>query len=119
MGLVPPGTEIGVFFKIVLFNIVFFNVASTKSSNIAGILSLGVIRKRLVEFRLDFLAFIRTDQILTSPSLVDIPPVFVFVQSLRQALLILVLWYRKWPPSVSLVPTAISYAGWAMLYNEE
>ena len=51
--------------------------------------------------------------------LVDIPPVFVFLQSLRQALLILVLWYRKWPPSVSLVPTAISYAGWAMLYNEE
>ena len=55
-----PGTEIGVFFKIVLFNIVFFNVASTKSSNIAGILSfgglLGLIRKRLVEFRLDFLA---------------------------------------------------------------
>ena len=47
-------------FKIVLFNIVFFNVASTKSSNIAGILSfgglLGLIRKRLVEFRLDFLA---------------------------------------------------------------
>ena len=89
-----PGTEIGVFFKIVLFNIVFFNVvffnvASTKSSNIAGILSfgglLGLIRKRLVEFRLDFLAFIRIDQILTSPSLVDIPPVFVFVQSLRQA----------------------------------
>ena len=93
MGLVPPGTEIGVFFKIVLFNIVFFNVASTKSSNIAGILwvILWVIRKRLVEFRLDFLAFIRIDQILTSPSLVDIPPVFVFVQSLRQALLILVL----------------------------
>ena len=58
---------------------------STKSSNIVGILSLGVIRKRLVEFRLDFLAFIRIDQILTSPSLVDIPPVFVFVQSLRQA----------------------------------
>ena len=87
MGLVPPGTEIGVFFKIVLFNIVFFNVASTKSSNIAGILwvILWVIRKRLVEFRLDFLAFIRIDQILTSPSLVDIPPVFVFVQSLRQA----------------------------------
>ena len=89
MGLVPPGTEIGVFSKIVLFNIVFFNVASTKSSNIAGILSfgglLGLIRKRLVEFRLDFLAFIRIDQILTSPSLVDIPPVFVFVQSLRQA----------------------------------
>ena len=81
--------------------------------------SLGIIHKRFVEFRLDFLAFIRTDQILTSPSLVDIPPVFVFVQSLRQALLILVLWYRKWPPSVSLVPTAISYAGWAMLYNEE
>ena len=80
---------------------------------------LGIIHKRFVEFRLDFLAFIRTDQILTSPSLVDIPPVFVFVQSLRQALLILVLWYRKWPPSVSLVPTAISYAGWAMLYNEE
>ena len=60
-----PGTEIGFFFKIVLFNIVFFNVvffnvASTKSSNIAGILSfgglLGLIRKRLVEFRLDFLA---------------------------------------------------------------
>ena len=69
-GLVPPGTEIGVFFKIVLFNIVFFNVASTKSSNIAGIqvpCLLGLIRKRLVEFRLDFLAF---------PSLVDIPPVF-------------------------------------------
>ena len=87
MGLVPPGTEIGVFFKVVLFNIVFFNVASTKSSNIAGILSfgglLGLIRKRLVDFRLDFLAFIRIDQILTSPSLVDIPPVFVFVQSLR------------------------------------
>ena len=60
MGLVPPGTEIGVFFKIVLFNIVFFSVASTKSSNIAGILSfgglLGLIRKRLVGFRLDFLA---------------------------------------------------------------
>ena len=60
MGLVPPGTEIGVFFKIVLFNIVLFNVASTKSSNIAGILSfgglLGLIRKRLVGFRLDFLA---------------------------------------------------------------
>ena len=55
-----PGTEIGVFFEIVLFNIVFFNVASTKSSNIAGILSfgglLGLIRKRLVGFRLDFLA---------------------------------------------------------------
>ena len=80
---------------------------------------LGIIHKRFVEFRLDFLAFIRTDQILPSPSLVDIPPVFVFLQSLRQALLILVLWYRKWPPSVSLVPTAISYAGWAMLYNEE
>ena len=36
-------------------------VASTKSSNIAGIPSfgglLGLIRKRLVEFRLDFLAF--------------------------------------------------------------
>ena len=51
----------GVFFKIALFNVVFFNVASTKSSNIAGILSfgglLGLIRKRLVEFRLDFLAF--------------------------------------------------------------
>ena len=92
MGLVPPGTEIGVFSKVVLFNIVFFNVASTKSSNIAGILSfgglLGLIRKRLVEFRLDFLAF---------PSLVDIPPVivFVFVQSSRQALLILVLWLQK------------------------
>ena len=60
MGLVPPGTEIGVFSKVVLFNIVFFNVASTKSSNIAGILSfgglLGLIRKRLVGFRLDFLA---------------------------------------------------------------
>ena len=52
----------------------------------------------------DFLALIRIDQTLTSPSLVDIPPVFVFVQSLRQALLILVLWYRKWPPSVSWVP---------------
>ena len=39
----------------------------------------------MVEFRLDFLALIRIDQILTSPSLVDIPPVFVFVQSLRQA----------------------------------
>ena len=38
-----------------------------------------------LEFRLDFLALIRIDQILTSPSLVDIPPVFVFVQSLRQA----------------------------------
>ena len=76
---------------------------------------LGIIHKRFV----DFLALIRIDQTLTSPSLVDIPPVFVFVQSLRQALLILVLWYRKWPPSVSLVPTAISYAGWAMLYNEE
>ena len=62
MGLVPPGTEIGVFSKVVLFNIVFFNVASTKSSNIAGILSfgglLGLIRKRLVEFRLDFLVFL-------------------------------------------------------------
>ena len=46
---------------------------------------LGIIHKRLVEFRLDFLALIRIDQILTSPSLVDIPPVFVFVQSLRQA----------------------------------
>ena len=63
-------------------------VASTKSSNIAGILwailwvipwvILGwvlwvirwVIRKRLVELRLDFLA---------SPSLVDIPPVTSFV----------------------------------------
>ena len=56
---------------------------------------LGIIHKRFVEFRLDFLAFIRTDQILPSPSLVDIPPVFVFLQSLRQALLILVLWYRK------------------------
>ena len=55
---------------------------------------LGIIHKRFVEFRLDFLAFIRTDQILTS-KLVDIPPVFVFLQSLRQALLILVLWYRK------------------------
>ena len=77
-GIGASQNEIGVFFKIVLFNIVFFNVASTKSSNIAGILSLGVIRKRLVEFRLDFLAFIRIDQILTSPSLVDIPPVFVF-----------------------------------------
>ena len=76
---------------------------------------LGIIHKRFVEFRLDFLAFIGTDQILPSPSSVDIPPVFVFLQSLRQALLILVLWYRKWPPSVSLVPTAISYAGWAML----
>ena len=75
---------------------------------------LGIIHKRFVEFRLDFSAFIRTDQILTSPSLIDIPPVFVFLQSSRQALLILVLWYRKWPPSVSLVPTAISYAGWAM-----
>ena len=42
-----------------------------------------MIHKRLVEFRLDFLALIRIDQILTSPSLVDIPP--VFVQSLRQA----------------------------------
>ena len=88
-----------VFFKIVFFNIVFFNVAFTKSSNIAGILSfgglLGLIRKRLVDFRLDFLAFIRIDQILTSPILVDIPPVFVFVQSLRQALLILVLWLQK------------------------
>ena len=80
---------------------------------------LGIIHKRFVEFRLDFLAFIRTDQILPSPSLVDIPPVFVFLQSSRQALLILVLWYRKWPPSVSLVPAAISYAGWAMLHNEE
>ena len=78
-GLVSPGTEIGVFSKIVLFNIVFFNVAFTKSSNIAGILwvilwailwvilwvilwaILWVIRKRLVEFRLDFLAFIRID----------------------------------------------------------
>ena len=74
-------------------------VASTKSSNIAGIPSfgglLGLIRKRLVEFRLDFLAFIRIDQILPSPSLVDIPPVFVFVQSSRQALLILVLWLQK------------------------
>ena len=80
---------------------------------------LGIIHKRFVELRLDFSAFIRTDQILTSPSLIDIPPVFVFLQSSRQALLILVLWYRKWPPSVSLVPTAISYAGWAMLYNEE
>ena len=96
MGLVPPGTEIVVFSKIVLFNIVSFNVASTKSSNIAGILwvilwailwvilwvilwaILWVIRKRLVELRLDFLAFIRIDQILPSPSLVDIPPVFVF-----------------------------------------
>ena len=36
---------------------------------------LGIIHKRFVEFRLDFLAFIRTDQILPSPSLVDIPPV--------------------------------------------
>ena len=80
---------------------------------------LGIIHKRFVELRLDFSAFIRTDQILTSPSLIDIPPVFVFLQSLRQALLILVLWYRKWPPSVSLVPTAISYAGCVMLYNEE
>ena len=51
-----------------------------------------MIHKRLVEFRLDFLALIRIDQILTSPSLVDIPPVFVFVQS-----------------SVSLGPTAIPY----------
>ena len=76
---------------------------------------LGIIHKRFV----DFSALIRIDQTLTSPSLIDIPPVFVFLQSLRQALLILVLWYRKWPPSVSLVPTAISYAGWAMLYNEE
>ena len=118
-----PGTEIGVFSKIVLFSIVFFNVASTKSSNIAGILSfgglLGLIRKRLVEFRLDFLAFIRIDQILTSPSLVDIPPVFVFVQSLRQALLILVLLVQKMATECFLGPTAISYAGWAMLYNEE
>ena len=112
-----PGTEIGVFFKIVLFNIVFFNVASTKSSNIAGILSfgglLGLIRKRLVEFRLDFLAFIIIDQILTSPSLVDIPPVFVFVQSLRQALLILVLLVTEnghrvflWVPQQFLMPAA-------------
>ena len=58
--LISPGTEIGFFSKIVLFSIVFFNVASTKSSNIAGILSfgglLGLIRKRLVGFRLDFLA---------------------------------------------------------------
>ena len=80
---------------------------------------LGIIHKRFVEFRLDFLAFIRTDQILPSPSLVDIPPVFVFLQSLRQALLILVLWYRKMATECFLVPTAISYAGCAMLYNEE
>ena len=127
MGLVPPGTEIGVFFKIVLFNIVFFNVASTKSSNIAGILSLGVIRKRLVEFRLDFLAFIRIDQILTSPSLVDIPPVFVFVQSLRQALLILVLLVTEnghrvflWVPQQFLMPAAPCYKQrWAMLRTNE
>ena len=39
---------------------------------------LGIIHKRFVELRLDFSAFIRTDQILTSPSSVDIPPVFVF-----------------------------------------
>ena len=52
---------------------------------------LGIIHKRFV----DFLALIRIDQTLTSPSLVDIPPVFVFVQSSRQALLILVLWLQK------------------------
>ena len=81
---------------------VFFGVASIKSSDIAGILWAilwvipgwvlwvihWVIRKRLVELRLDFLA---------SPILVDIPPVFglCFVQSSRQALLILVLWLQK------------------------
>ena len=35
---------------------------------------LGIIHKRFV----DFLALIRIDQTLPSPSLVDIPPVFVF-----------------------------------------
>ena len=96
-----PGTEIGFFFKIVLFNIVFFNVvffnvASTKSSNIAGILSfgglLGLIRKRLVEFRLDFLAF---------PSLVDIPPVFGLCSRRARPCCFWFFGYRKWPPSVS------------------
>ena len=74
---------------------------------------LGIIHKRLVEFRLDFLALIRIDQILTSPSLVDIPPVFVFVQSLRQALLILVLLVTEnghrvflWVPQQFLMPAA-------------
>ena len=127
MGLVSPGTEIGVFSKIVLFNIVFFNVvffnvASTKSSNTAGIPSfgglLGLIRKRLVEFRLDFLAFIRIDQILTSPSLVDIPPVFVFCAVVAPGLVdsgslvtenghrvFLWVWVWVWP---------VPYAGCAM-----
>ena len=99
MGLVPPGTKIGVFSKVVLFNIVFFNVASTKSSNIAGILSfgglLGLIRKRLVEFRLDFLAF---------PSLVDIPPVFGLCSRRARPCCFWFFGYRKWPPSVSWVP---------------
>ena len=77
---------------------------------------LGIIHKRFVEFRLDFLAFIRTDQILPSPSLVDIPPVFVFVQSLRQALLILVLLVTEnghrvflWFPPQFLMPAGPCY----------
>ena len=71
-------------------------VASTKSSNIAGIPVpglLGLIRERLVEFRLDFLAF---------PSLVDIPPVFGLCSRRARPCCFWFFGYRKWPPSVSL-----------------
>ena len=105
---------------------VFFGVASTKSSNIAGIpvqtilwVILWVILKRLVGFWLDFLALKPLSHVVRDQVWLTFLPSSSFVQSSRQALLILVLWYRKWPPSVSLVPTAISYAGCAMLYNEE
>ena len=49
--------------------------------------------KRLVEFRLDFLAF---------PSLVDIPPVFGLCSRRARPCCFWFFGYRKWPPSVSL-----------------
>ena len=62
----------------------------------------GLIRKRLVELRLDFLA---------SPSLVDIPPVFEFCAVVAPGLVNSgSLVTEKWPPSVSLGFTAISSA---------
>ena len=118
-GLVPPGTEIGVFFKIVLFNIVSFNVASTKSSNIAGILSfgglLGLIRKRLVGFRLDFLAgFLQVSLAGFLQGWLTFLPSSCLCSRCARPCWFWFFGYRKWPPSVSLGPTAISYAGWAM-----
>ena len=98
-----------------ILNSGWFWFSGTESSGIVGIPTpanlgfLGIIHKRLV----DFLALIRIDQTLTSPSLVDIPPVFVFVQSLRQALLILVLLVTEnghrvflWVPQQFLMPAA-------------